>query len=239
MATLPCNAQLFKDYFYKDKWTWDPSNRSEDVVLSTDNTEAYFFIDAIKGSTGTAGVRGTQGFSEGEYYWEVKFLEAACGNSIMIGVGTASATLHMGNGKYVDLLGQDVNSWGLSFRGTVHHNGQSRKYCDPFFSSGTVIGVYLNLYTGILSFYKNSEHLGMAFTNLNNVKKPLYPMISANTPESELGLVASYHHYLSLEQKCFWTVHDCLSNAKDVDSLMLPNVMKNNLREMWQYCPNL
>lgn len=53
----------------------------------------------------SVGVRGTEGFSDGEHYWEVTFLEPPTGTSVMVGVGTKKAALHLDNYQYVDLLG--------------------------------------------------------------------------------------------------------------------------------------
>ena len=51
------------------------------------------------------GVRGSKGFLDGEHYWEVTFLEPATGSSVMVGVGTKKAALHLDDYQYVDLIG--------------------------------------------------------------------------------------------------------------------------------------
>ena len=53
-----------------------------------------------------AGVRGTKGFEEGEHYWEVEFVEAPIGTSVMVGVGTQRALLHTDNYQFVNLIGK-------------------------------------------------------------------------------------------------------------------------------------
>lgn len=63
----------------------------------------------------------------------------------------------------------DLESWGLSYKGTVWHGGQSRQYTEPFYETSTIIGVDLNLYDGTMVFYKNGLNLGVAFTGLNKV----------------------------------------------------------------------
>ena len=59
--------------------------------------------------------------------------------------------------------GMDDQSWGLSYKGTIWHNGKHQRYCEPFFDTNTKIGMLLNLYTGTLTFYKNGVNLGVAF----------------------------------------------------------------------------
>ena len=52
------------------------------------------------------GVRGSRGFIEGEHYWEIMLSEPAWGTSVMIGVGTQHAKLHLQNNEFVNLLGE-------------------------------------------------------------------------------------------------------------------------------------
>ncbi len=53
------------------------------------------------------GVRGTQGFTDGEHYWEVKFTEPPCGTSMMVGICTDKAALHSDDQiKHANLLGR-------------------------------------------------------------------------------------------------------------------------------------
>ena len=69
------------------------------------------------------------------------------------------------------ISGKDNQSWGLTYKGTIWHNGVSHKYCEPFYEPKTVIGCHLNLYDGTLTFYKNGQNLGVAFRGLNRVGK--------------------------------------------------------------------
>lgn len=69
------------------------------------------------------------------------------------------------------LKGMDSESWGLSYKGYIWHNGKSRKYTEPFYDTNTVIGILLDLSAGTLSFYRNGVNLGDAFTGLGQVIK--------------------------------------------------------------------
>lgn len=67
--------------------------------------------------------------------------------------------------------GIDSESWGLSYKGFIWHNGRSRKYSEPFYERNTVIGVLLDLSAGTLTFFRNGVNLGVAFSGLEQVKR--------------------------------------------------------------------
>ena len=41
--------------FIEEQWVWDPNNKSPEVILSRNSHAAYFHIDPVTESTGTAG----------------------------------------------------------------------------------------------------------------------------------------------------------------------------------------
>ncbi|KTF81312.1 hypothetical protein cypCar_00021065, partial [Cyprinus carpio] len=159
-----------------ESWDWDPDSKSPDAHLSLCRQAVYFHVSPVLDSQGTAGVRGTKGFTRGEHYWEIEFLEPPYGCSVMVGVGTQNALLHKGDQKFVNLIGIDSESWGLSYKGFIWHNGRSQKYTEPFYERNTVIGVLLDLNTGTLTFFRNGVNLGVAFTGLEQASKALYPL---------------------------------------------------------------
>ncbi|XP_072044124.1 SPRY domain-containing SOCS box protein 3-like isoform X2 [Amphiura filiformis] len=222
------------DEYSPDNWCWDSDHKSCDVKLSSNHLAAYFHIDPIFESHGTAGVRGTKGFNEGEYYWEVIFTEPVCGTSVMVGVGTKRALLHMDNYQFIDMLGKDEQSWGLSYKGTIWHNGRRERYCEPFYDTNTKIGMLLNLYTGTLTFFKNGVNLGVAFRDLHKVGEELYPMSSSTAAETEVELGIRSSRKLKLQDKCLSTILRNVSRQDDgaIDVLPLPKKMKTELKEM-------
>ena len=82
----------------------------------------------------------------------------------MIGFGTGETKLHYDNFDYINLVGKDSNSWGLCHKGTIWHNGVSKKFCDAFFDKDTTVGVFLNLHTKSMHYFLNGYYLGVAFT---------------------------------------------------------------------------
>ena len=100
---------------YHEQWVWSSEDKSPSVYLCLNDKVACFYIDPVIESTGTAGVRGTKAFTHGQHYWEVK-LSSVFGTSIMIGVGTKEALLQTADFEFVDLIGRDEQSWGLSYK---------------------------------------------------------------------------------------------------------------------------
>ena len=112
------------------------------------------------------------------------------------------------------------------------HDGKSRKYCDPFYESKTVIGVHLDMVRGTLKFYKNGESLGVAFTGLDKVSQELFPIISSTATTTELEVGRRVCRYLSLQEKCCHTVVRCLKKKADVGVLPLPPMIKQHLLDL-------
>lgn len=222
----------FNEY-QPDNWCWDRDNKSCDVQLSTNQLAAYFHIDPVDESQGTAGVRGTEGFSEGEFYWEVIFTEPMFGTSVMVGIGTNMALLHLDNYQYVNMLGLDDHSWGLSYKGTIWEKGKYKKYCEPFYDKDTKIGILLNLYQGTLTFFKNGINLGVAFNDLHKVGLALYPMSSSTTAETEVELGIRTSRKYRLQDKCLSTILRSVitTNNETIDSLPLPTRIREELKE--------
>ncbi|XP_067849622.1 SPRY domain-containing SOCS box protein 3 isoform X3 [Heptranchias perlo] len=149
----------------------------------------------------------------------------------MVGAGTKQALLHLGNYQFINMLGMDSESWGLSYKGTIWHGGQSRQYTEPFYEKATIIAVDLNLYDGTIAFYKNGHNLGVAFTGLNKVGVPLYPIVSSTTAETELQLGMRSCRFMSLQEQCLYTVLQHLVDKVHIDSLPLPGFIRGQLKE--------
>ncbi len=130
------------------------------------------------------------------------------------------------------IVGMDSHSWGLSYKGYLWHNGEKKRFCEPFYEQDTVIGFHLNLYLGTLSIYKNRQSLGVAVTGLHHVNAQLYPAASSTSIETEVELGLRTSQYLSLQEKCCVTIARSLKRKIDVTELPLPCAMKRHLNSI-------
>ncbi len=109
----------------EDNWSWNPEDRSHEVRLYGPRKRIAHFHP--NWSNGTAGVRGTRTLHRSRrYYWEVCVSQRIFGTSMMFGVGTRDCRLHVD--AFVNMLGEDERSWGLSHKGFLWHAGKNRMY---------------------------------------------------------------------------------------------------------------
>jgi len=144
----------------------------------------------------------------------------------MIGIGSNTVNLDRYKSQFCSLIGKDSDSWGISYFGTLHHNGKTKDFCNKF-ERGAVIGCHLDLWKGTLSFYKNGRPLGIAFDGL--LGKQLYPMISSTAARTKMRLLCSHKTSFSLQYLCCKEISKTIpshlqSNA--LDSLPLPKGLK-------------
>ena len=68
------------------------------------------------------------------------------------------------------MLGEEESSWGLSHKGLLWHAGRHKTYIKPFRENvATTIGIYFDGISGNLTFFKDGQNLGVAFTGLHEV----------------------------------------------------------------------
>lgn len=170
----------------------------------------------------------------------------------MVGYGTDEVPLHYDNFDYVNLVGKDSNSWGLSHKGTIWHNGVHRRYCEPFFDKDILVGVLLNTHDKTLHYFINGVYHGLAFrlllifvkksifrtttiynefsinSQVNLENKKLYPMLSSTATDVELELMGSYKLIYSLQDLCCQKVTKI---CKNFDSLPLAKRLIGYLKE--------
>ncbi|XP_074116269.1 SPRY domain-containing SOCS box protein 3 isoform X2 [Cotesia typhae] len=178
------------------EWTWDERLTSRKFLLSQNNLEVKFHPGY---SDGTVAVRGNKILSKGRHhYWEVEMLSQIYGTDVMVGVGTAKANINERD-KFLSLLGQDRESWGLSYRGKIHHDGEIKDYSEPF-AQGNIVGLHLDTWKGTLQFFINNKPFGIAFTGLHGIE--LYPIISSTAANSCMRITQILSVPASLQMDC-------------------------------------
>lgn len=113
-------------------------------------------------------------------YWEIK-TNLLYGTSIMFGIGTEKARQNAPI-EFLDLLGEDDQSYGLSYDGNIYFDGKKQKFCEKLrnesINSHIIIGILFNGPKRCLTYFVNGEKLGTAFNNMQLNNKIFYPMIS-------------------------------------------------------------
>ncbi|XP_013170284.1 PREDICTED: SPRY domain-containing SOCS box protein 3-like isoform X2 [Papilio xuthus] len=167
------------------EWKWhQPDSRSQ-VVMSDDRKQVTFHPFY---SSGTAAVRGeTPMVHNNHYYWEVKMLSEPYGTDIMVGVG--SGQVPESQFTFTSLLGQDSESYGLSYLGPVRHDAAEVRGSVGF-CRGSIIGVRVDMWVGTLEFFINRQPQGVCIYNLRR-HEALYPMICSTAAQSTMRLIYS------------------------------------------------
>jgi len=153
---------------------------------------------------------------------------------MMIGIGTQNTRLHKCMGcedgdAYVCLLGMEKESWGLDVAtGLLWHNGVCRRYTKKYFrwKKPTAIGVYFDGISGTLSYFKDDENLGVAFSGLNEFKEPLYPIICTASERIEIKLTVAKREFVSMQDRCRAVILSRLNHEDQIEQLDLPKTLK-------------
>lgn len=184
--------------YHKINWQW--TSASESLLISDDSKsvcihsdcQSCFETEAVRGGTPLK----RQAFT----YWEVSILnENLSGTSIQIGLGNRDASTKAFG--YLNLLGSDSNSYGLSHDGRIWHANQINNFCGPWNESQVKIGCLFNGFTGKLSFFKNGTPLGVAFENID-MTKDWFPMVSSTAVQSGFRFECVYESFPSLMDIC-------------------------------------
>ena len=188
-------------------------------------------------------MRGTRVLNGGRYYWEIAVYPRIYGTSMMFGIGTKKARLqasHLGLGDelgwgWVNLLGEDEHSWALSHKGLLWHRGEHKQYTKAFTEHpGVVIGLYFDGILGTLTYFKDDVCLGVAFTNLQNVTEPLFPIVCSSAHNTMISVWNMKREYMSLQDRCRAAILSSLcSPGLEIDQLNLPHTVKQFIREEW------
>ena len=215
------------------RWTWNKTDKSHEVRLHGKRHQTAHFHP--NWSNGTAGVRGSLPLNYGRHYWEIRVSQRIFGTSMMFGIGTKKARLHVD--AFVNLIGEDGQSWGLSHKGLLWHNGKCRLYTDPFKENEAItIGLLFDWHSGNLTYFKDGESLGVAFTGLSQVEDYLYPIVCSTAAKTEMTLGIRRRSFFSLQDRCRAAILTRLHRDNEIDILPLPNPMREFLRQTsWAY----
>ncbi|XP_045497836.1 SPRY domain-containing SOCS box protein 3-like isoform X1 [Colias croceus] len=167
------------------EWKWELPNGigSSWVMVSEDKKQVTFHPFY---SSGTAAVKGDTALLHNyHYYWEIKILTETYGTDIMVGLGTNK--VNTTNFEFTSLLGQDGESYGLSYTGAVKHNATEMRE-SPGFCRGSIVGVRVDMWRGTLEFYLNRRAQGISFYNLRR-HQALYPMLCSTAAQSSMLLI--------------------------------------------------
>lgn len=212
----------------EDHWTWSKSDKSHEVRLYGEFAHTAHFHP--NWSNGTAAVRGDKILNNGIFYWEIKVSQRVFGTSMMFGVGTANTRLHVD--AFVNLLGEDQWSVGLSHKGLAWYNGTWKQYTKPFRENeSTTIGLLFNGLKGTLTYYKDGESLGVAFEGLNRIEQNLYPIISSTAAKTEMTLTNCRRCFTSLQDRCRHVILKRINSPKSIQTLPIPYNTKEFLAE--------
>ena len=55
---------------------------------------------------------------------------------------------------------------------------------------------------GTLSYYKDNVSLGVAFTGLQDMKEPLYPIVCSTAAKTEMSLGMLKRDFVNLQDRC-------------------------------------
>ena len=211
-----------------DQWTWNRHDKSHEVRLHGPRGHSAHFHP--NWSNGTAGVRGSKVLNGGRHYWEIKISQRVFGTSMMFGVATKRARLHVD--AFVNLLGEDDQSWGLSHKGLLWHDGKWRQYTKPFRENeATIIGLLFDWNQGTLTYYKDGHSLGIAFSGLNKLQEEIFPTVCSTAAKTEMSLGVTMRGFTDLQDRCRAAVVARLKEENSIDSLPLPNRIKEFVKE--------
>jgi hypothetical protein len=116
-------------------------------------------------------IRSSTPFSTGRHMWKVR-MERCAGGNLFLGVCTAAMKLN-------NYIGHDTNSWGYYGCGNIYRGGSSSSYGSSY-RTGDVLTLQLDMDRRTLSFDKNGQPLGVAFTDLPDQVYPAFSLYTKN-----------------------------------------------------------
>ena len=154
-------------------FTFDTNRCGSDILIAEDGLSASYAGDDCW-STALA----NRSFTTGVTSWEISVTQSS---TAYIFVGVASSDVELNS-----FLGGCASGWGFIGEQSLYHSREKVKVYGEPFGAGDVVGVTLDLVKGTLSFSRNGNPLGVAFTDLYG---QFYPAIAFYNMGQELEIV--------------------------------------------------
>lgn len=124
----------------------------------------------------------------------------------------------------------------MSHKGLIWHNGQWKIYTKPFRENrSTLIGCLYDGRQGTMTYFKDGENLGIAFTGLNLVKEYLYPTVCSTAAKTEFIITFSRRDFVNLQDR--YVLIKIVNKPPALNHVVFGwlffrcrNVIRNNLR---------
>lgn len=147
---------------------------------------------------------------------------------MMLGLCTEDQALHKSD--YCNLVGLDQNGWSLSHKGLIWHNGVYSKYTNDLTTNGSLtVGLLFDTMRGELSYFINGQNLGVAFSDLNNCPKDLYPVVGSTAKRTRMRLTGSYCGYATLFERTCYTILKSIKNEAELVQTLQDNKVPRSL----------
>ena len=202
------------------KWTWTKSGQENPTTVTVFNDQqlgtrsVVFRSPSLEGNFAcfeTFAAMGDRPLRKRALtYWQVEISSQTLRNatSVMVGVGTQQAQKR--SVGYLNLIGADQHSWGLSNHGLFWHNNQANVHCRPLGSEepsgNVVIGLLYDGFTGHLSFLVNGTRTGPPARVGRQQFEPLYPMLSSTASNSHFKMGPVHESMPTLQDLCRDTI---------------------------------
>ncbi|KAL4430530.1 hypothetical protein ABPG74_005455 [Tetrahymena malaccensis] len=149
-------------------WRWDPQCAGTGIRITNNGTNCFLTESAYMFRT----VLSDTPMTGGTYYWEIH-ADDKTENELKIGVSSKKDFNY--NSAFCDF----DYGWAYYGLGQLRHgsNASGPQYGKRFKKEG-VLGIYLNMNKGTLSFALNGEFFGVAYTNDALKKGPIYAAVS-------------------------------------------------------------
>lgn len=148
---------------------------------------------------------------------------------MMFGIGTKDVRLEAN--KFINMLGEDNNGWGLSHKGIIWHGGRQLEFTKRFTENqATRIGILFDGHRGTLTYYKDGQCLGVAFEGLDKVKEPLYPIVTSTAAKTEMTLGVARREFANLQDRCRAEILKRVKTNEQINQLELPFLITRYLR---------